>query len=86
MECPENTPKSVYKVMSSCWAASTSSRPSFRTLFRDLNTIEGELTLIQKHLKGLGVEVAKNVILGGVKSVTLHDTEKVRRPFTLTLD
>lgn len=26
-------------------------------------------------LKGLGVEVAKNVILGGVKSVTLHDTE-----------
>ena len=35
---------------------------------------------------GLGVEIAKNVILGGVKSVTLHDTEKVRRPFTLTLD
>ena len=26
-------------------------------------------------LKGLGVEVAKNVILGGVKSVTLHDIE-----------
>ena len=26
-------------------------------------------------LKGLGVEVAKNVILGGVKSVTLHDVE-----------
>ena len=26
-------------------------------------------------LKGLGVEVAKNVILGGVKSVTLHDAE-----------
>eukprot|EP00095_Tigriopus_kingsejongensis_P007306 maker-scaffold431_size173393-snap-gene-0.22 protein:Tk07306 transcript:maker-scaffold431_size173393-snap-gene-0.22-mRNA-1 annotation:"ubiquitin-activating enzyme e1" len=28
-------------------------------------------------LKGLGVEVAKNVILGGVKSVTLHDTDTV---------
>jgi ubiquitin-activating enzyme E1 len=28
-------------------------------------------------LKGLGAEVAKNVILGGVKSVTLHDTEPV---------
>ena len=28
-------------------------------------------------LKGLGAEVAKNVILGGVKSVTLHDTETV---------
>lgn len=27
-------------------------------------------------LKGLGVEVAKNVILSGVKSVTLHDPEK----------
>jgi len=26
---------------------------------------------------GLGVEIAKNVILGGVKSVTLHDTAKV---------
>ena len=26
-------------------------------------------------LKGLGAEIAKNVILGGVKSVTLHDTE-----------
>ncbi|XP_042226098.1 ubiquitin-like modifier-activating enzyme 1 [Homarus americanus] len=28
-------------------------------------------------LGGLGVEVAKNVILGGVKSVTLHDTKSV---------
>ena len=28
-------------------------------------------------LKGLGIEVAKNVILSGVKSVTLHDTETV---------
>uniref|UniRef100_A0A8C3H5S0 E1 ubiquitin-activating enzyme n=1 Tax=Chrysemys picta bellii TaxID=8478 RepID=A0A8C3H5S0_CHRPI len=26
-------------------------------------------------LRGLGVEIAKNIILGGVKSVTLHDTE-----------
>ena len=25
--------------------------------------------------KGLGVEVAKNIILGGVKSVTIHDTD-----------
>ncbi|XP_068703332.1 ubiquitin-like modifier-activating enzyme 1 [Montipora foliosa] len=28
-------------------------------------------------LKGLGVEIAKNVALGGVKSVTLHDTGSV---------
>ena len=26
-------------------------------------------------LNGLGVEIAKNVVLGGVKSVTLHDTK-----------
>ena len=24
-------------------------------------------------MKGLGVEIAKNVVLGGVKSVTIHD-------------
>ncbi|EDO33332.1 predicted protein [Nematostella vectensis] len=28
-------------------------------------------------LRGLGVEIAKNVVLGGVKSVTLHDTGAV---------
>ncbi|XP_061178892.1 ubiquitin-like modifier-activating enzyme 1 [Saccostrea echinata] len=27
-------------------------------------------------MKGLGVEIAKNVVLGGVKSVTIQDTEK----------
>ncbi len=26
---------------------------------------------------GLGVEIAKNTILGGVKSVIVHDTDKV---------
>lgn len=25
-------------------------------------------------MKGLGVEIAKNVVLGGVKSVTIHDS------------
>lgn len=25
-------------------------------------------------MRGLGIEVAKNVVLGGVKSVTIHDT------------
>ena len=28
-------------------------------------------------LKGLGIEIAKNVILSGVKAVTLHDTQTV---------
>ena len=26
-------------------------------------------------MKGLGIEIAKNVVLAGVKSVTIHDTE-----------
>lgn len=25
-------------------------------------------------MRGLGIEIAKNVVLGGVKSVTIHDT------------
>merc|ERR1719203_245625 len=29
-------------------------------------------------LKGLGAEIAKNVVLGGVKSVTLHDPAPVQ--------
>ena len=29
-------------------------------------------------LKGLGVEIAKNVILAGVKAVTLHDPEPTK--------
>ena len=30
-------------------------------------------TVLIVGIKGLGVEIAKNVVLGGVKSVTLHD-------------
>lgn len=30
-------------------------------------------------MRGLGVEIAKNVILGGVKSVTLHDSESCQQ-------
>ena len=29
-------------------------------------------------LKGLGIEIAKNVVLGGVKAVTLHDPQPVQ--------
>lgn len=31
-------------------------------------------------LRGLGVEVAKNLVLGGVKSVTLHDPQPAAWP------
>ena len=49
--CPENTPKSAYKTMMSCWNPKAVNRPSFRTLYKDLETIERELLLIQKHYK-----------------------------------
>ena len=35
-------------------------------------------TVLIVGLKGLGVEIAKNVVLGGVKSMTLHDPEPVQ--------
>jgi len=51
LECPENTPKSVYKLMTMCWSSSPANRPCFRTLHRELDTIEGEIVLIQKHMQ-----------------------------------
>jgi len=50
LECPENTPKSIYKLMRLCWSSNPANRPAFRTLLRELDTVEGELILIQKHL------------------------------------
>ena len=35
-------------------------------------------TVLIVGLKGLGVEIAKNVVLGGVKSLTLHDPKPVQ--------
>ena len=32
LECPENTPKSVYKLMTLCWNSNPNQRPSFRKL------------------------------------------------------
>lgn len=37
----------------------------------------GASTILVSGMTGLGVEIAKNVVLGGVKSVTLHDKEEV---------
>lgn len=37
----------------------------------------GQSDVLISGAKGLGVEVAKNVILGGVKSVVIHDEENV---------
>ena len=35
-------------------------------------------TVLIVGLKGLGIEIAKNVVLGGVKSLTLHDPKPVQ--------
>lgn len=51
LQCPENTPKSAYKLMLLCWNPKPLARPSFRALYRDLETIERELNLIQKHFR-----------------------------------
>ena len=37
-----------------------------------MNEIKNNSILISG-MNGLGVEIAKNIILGGVKSVTIHD-------------
>ena len=70
LQCPENTPKSVYKVMMSCWHAKTSDRPGFRNLYRQLETIEKELVLIRRHLHRshksvLSMAESHNGTLGG---------------------
>jgi ubiquitin-activating enzyme E1 len=39
----------------------------------DAMRLMGTANVFLSGMKGLGVEVAKNVILAGVKSVTLHD-------------
>lgn len=38
----------------------------------------GASTILVSGMSGLGVEIAKNVVLGGVKSVTVHDTNSVK--------
>ena len=37
----------------------------------------GASNVLISGMKGLGVEIAKNVVLGGVKSVTIHDDGEV---------
>lgn len=49
LQCPENTPKSVYSLMKSCWAKKSSLRPSFRTVYQTLHNILDEVTSDQTH-------------------------------------
>jgi len=49
--CPENTPKSAYRLMTTCWNSKPHDRPSFMILYRELEVIERELIMIQRHFR-----------------------------------
>jgi receptor tyrosine kinase len=54
LSCPENTPKSAYRLMTLCWNSKASDRPQFKLLYRELEIIERELILIQRHFRSQG--------------------------------
>ncbi|KAG8236464.1 hypothetical protein J437_LFUL016385 [Ladona fulva] len=43
LQCPENTPKSIYDLMKICWNKKATNRPSFRTIYRTLEVIQAEI-------------------------------------------
>ena len=45
------------------------------SIFANICTFFLNLCMCQRRVTGLGCEIAKNVLLGGVKSLTLHDTK-----------
>ncbi|XP_071452012.1 tyrosine-protein kinase transmembrane receptor Ror2-like isoform X2 [Hetaerina americana] len=52
LQCPENTPKSIYDVMKICWNKKPSNRPSFRTIYRTLEVIQVEVEKAQTAGRG----------------------------------
>ena len=51
LACPENTPKSAYRLMTLCWSPKAHERPQFKVLHRELEIVERELILIQRHFR-----------------------------------
>jgi receptor tyrosine kinase len=51
LTCPDNTPKSAYRLMTLCWNGKSHERPPFKVLYRELEIIERELILIQRHFR-----------------------------------
>ncbi|XP_069694454.1 tyrosine-protein kinase transmembrane receptor Ror2 [Periplaneta americana] len=47
LQCPENTPKSMYELMKLCWNRKPSARPGFRTIYRTLEDIRAEVERAQ---------------------------------------
>ncbi|XP_001601716.1 tyrosine-protein kinase transmembrane receptor Ror2 [Nasonia vitripennis] len=43
LQCPENTPQSVYDLMKLCWNRKSSDRPTFKFIYETLNNIKCEL-------------------------------------------
>ncbi|GAB6022338.1 hypothetical protein CHUAL_006459 [Chamberlinius hualienensis] len=50
MQCPDNTPKSVYDLMKLCWSRRPSNRPSFKAIYRTLGVIQEEMVKNHKLL------------------------------------
>ena len=48
------------------------------TIGKDAMNAIGNTSVLVSGMSGLGVEIAKNLILTGIKSITLHDTGNVR--------
>lgn len=47
LQCPENTPKSMYELMKLCWNRKPSARPGFRVIYRTLEEIGAEVERAQ---------------------------------------
>ncbi|XP_066996818.2 tyrosine-protein kinase transmembrane receptor Ror2 [Anabrus simplex] len=47
LQCPDNTPKSVYELMKLCWNRKPPSRPGFRTIYQTLEDIQNEVEKVQ---------------------------------------
>ena len=43
LQCPENTPRSLYELMKQCWVRKPASRPGFREIHRTLDEIYSEV-------------------------------------------
>lgn len=52
LQCPENTPKSLYDLMKLCWNRKPTARPGFRTIYQTLEEIQLEVERAQSSRAG----------------------------------
>ncbi|XP_015599014.1 tyrosine-protein kinase transmembrane receptor Ror2 isoform X2 [Cephus cinctus] len=57
LQCPENTPKSVYELMKLCWNRRPSDRPTFRTIYQTLDVIKHELESSENKLDSVPLRI-----------------------------